>query len=171
MKSIKRIIDKFSIAFSDPKDYRSQDSSTFKSRDGKAMPVDEAFVAWTTGTLDQMIEATNSKTHPIDRHFLLQRIVRESYKLRKDRKHQEICLKFANKHLDEFDELASALKKDMDGVLPRITVFQHHATVLTENGDFNQAIEICNKAIEYQLHDGTQSGFEGRIERILKKMD
>ena len=65
--------------------------------------------------------------------------------------------------------LALALKEDMGGTLPRVTTFQHYATVLTEDGEYEKAISICEKALEYGLHDNTKSGFEGRIERIKKK--
>ena len=58
------LIKRFSIFLKQPKEYRSQSSSVFKARDGKSIPVDEAFVAWSTGTLEQMIEATAvSYTH------------------------------------------------------------------------------------------------------------
>lgn len=72
-------------------------------------------------------------------------------------------------HVTEFPEIAPALKRDMGGVLPRVSTFQHLATVLTETGEFAGAIRVRELAIEYGLQDNTKSGFEGRIERIKKK--
>ena len=66
-------------------------------------------------------------------------------------------------HLREFPDIAPALKEDMGGTLPRVSVFQNYSTVLTEVEEYDKAMSICNKAIEYGLHDGTKSGFEGRI--------
>ena len=167
---IRKIISRFSTLFSSSSGHRSQTPSAYKRRNGQSIPVDEAFIAWTTGSLDQMIDAAESDTHPVDRHFLLQRIVQESYKLRKSKKYRDICLEFAERHFTEFDELSLSLKKEMDDMLPRVTVFQQYATVLTEIDDFDRAIKVCEKAIEHQLHDGTKSGFPGRIHRIKKKI-
>lgn len=166
-----KLVNRFKTLFTKPIGSQPQTSSRKKRRDGKSEPVDEVFIAWTSGTLEEMIDATNSKTHPVDRHFLLQRIVGESYKLRKNEKYQNICLVYAEQHFSEFDDLAPALKKDMSDTLPRVSVFQNYATVLTETGEYNHAIRVCEKAVEYQLQDGTKSGFKGRINRIRKKMN
>ena len=48
-------------------------------------------------------------------------------------------------------------------------MFPYLATVLTEDGHYDEAIEVCRKAINFGLDDGTKSGFAGRIERIRKK--
>lgn len=168
---IRQIIERLLTLFSSSSKHRFQTSSAYKRRDGQSIPVDEAFIAWTTGNLDQMIDAADFDTHPVDRHYLLQRIVQESYKLRKNKKYRDLCLAFAEQHFNEFDELSPSLKREMDDVLPRVTVFQQYATVLTEIGDFDRAIKVCEKAIEYQLQDGTKSGFQGRIQRISKKIE
>ena len=137
----------------------------------KSVPVDDAFRAWTSGDLAQMLKAASTKTNPIDRHFLLQSIVDATYKLRKEEKYRKLCIEYAEKHLKELPDIAPALKEDMDGTLPRITTFQHYSTVLTEDREYEKAISICKKAIEYGLHDNTISGFEGRITRIKKKAE
>lgn len=137
-------------------------------RQGKCVPVDDVFNAWTSGDLDEMLKAVNTKTNPIDRHFLLQSIVSETYKLRKNKKYRKLCIEHSEKHLKEFGGIAPALKEDI-GFLPRIATFQHYATVLTEDGEFEKAIAICKQAMQYGLHDGTKSGYAGRIERIKKQ--
>ena len=144
------------------------ESTAFISRQGKLIPVDDVFRAYTSGDLSQMLKAVSIKTNPIDRHFLLQLIVDATYKLRKEEKYRKLCIEYAIRHLQEFPDIAPALKEE-DGTLPHVTTFQKDATVLTENGEYDKAISICEKAIEYGLHDYTKSGFEGRIERIKKK--
>lgn len=141
---------------------------SFTLRQGKSVAVDEAFEAWTSGDLELMLKAVKSKTNPIDRHFLLQSIVGTTYKLRKEEKFRNLCIEYSEKHLEEFPELAPALKDEMGGSLPRITTFQNYATVLTENKNFDKAIDICIHALSYGLHDNTKSGFNGRIQRIEK---
>ena len=75
----------------------------------------------------------------------------------------------AEMHIAEFPQIVGPLEKDMDGVLPRVSTFQHYATLLTEQSKFDRAIEVCETAIRFGLHDGTKAGFEGRIDRINKK--
>jgi hypothetical protein len=148
----------------------NQEPTTFVTRLGKSLPIDDAFRAWTSGNLEEMLKAVNTRTNPIDRHALLQSIVTESYKLRKQEKYRKICAEFAEKHLQEFPSLVPALKEDMGGILPRISTFQHYATLLTENEEFEKAINVCRQAISFGLNDGTQSSYEGRIKRISAKI-
>lgn len=143
--------------------------TSFTIRQGKSVPINDAFEAWTSADLNLMLKAVSTKTNQIDRHFLLQNIVETTYKLRKEDKYRQLCIKYAEKHLEEFSVIAPILKDDMDGILPRISTFQNYATVLTEDGNYDKAISICEIALEYNLHDNTQSGFEGRILRIKKK--
>jgi hypothetical protein len=138
-------------------------------RFGKSVPIDAVFIAWTSGDLELMLKVSDFKTNPIDRHFLLQSIVKESYKLRKDEKYRNLCYKFSELHLNEFPSLAKGLKKDM-GSLPRVTTFQHFATILTEDLQYIKAIEVCQKAILFGLEDGTKGGYEGRIKKIQDKV-
>tara|TARA_R110002111_G_scaffold256979_4_gene324804 strand:+ start:8009 stop:8530 length:522 start_codon:yes stop_codon:yes gene_type:complete len=147
-----------------------EESAGLTMRMGKCVPVDEVFKAWTSGDLSKMLGALNSKTNLIDRHFLLQSIVTATYKLRKNSSKREICIKISEVHIQEFSKIAPALQKDMGGQLPRISTFQQYATVLTEDGNYEKAISVCEKALEYGVHDGTKSGFEGRIARIRKKV-
>ena len=137
-------------------------------RDGKSVEVGSVFKAWGSGDLNKMLAALSDEAHLIDRHFLLQNIVDITYKSRNEESSRGKCKDIAETHISEFPSIAEALKKDM-GTLPRITTFQHYATILTEDGDFAKAIEVCTIALKYGLHDGTKSGFEGRIKRIEKK--
>lgn len=147
----------------------SSTSETWILRDGKSVPADEAFFAWTSQDLTRMLSALEVKTNKIDRHFLLMAIVSETYKHRSDPEMAQTCARVAEMHIAEFPQIAGPLKKDMDGVLPRVTTFQHYATLLTEQSKFDRAIEVCETAIRFELHDGTKSGFEGRINRIKKQ--
>ena len=143
--------------------------NSFVNRQGTITKTDKVFDAWTSGNLETMLEATKIKTNPIDRHFLLLKIVEETYKLRKNKTEREIFKKFAQQHLDEFPKLSNALKKEFNNQLPNVPTFQKYSKVLTEDYAFKKAINVCKMAIEYNLDDGTISGFQGRIERIKKK--
>ena len=143
--------------------------TAYTIRDGRSTPTDAAFNAWTSGDLDAMLAAANSTTNKVDRHHLLQGIVEGTYKRRTELEMRALCTQYAEVHLMEFPAIAPVLKRQCQGVLPRVTTFQHYATVLAEDGSYDQAVEVCKTAIQYGLYDGTASGFEGRIARILKK--
>ena len=142
--------------------------TSFILRQGKYVPVGDAFSAWTSGDINEMLEAESTKTNSVDRHYFLQSIVGEAYKLRKDEKYKQLCIEYADKHLREFPSIVQVLKDEVGGILPRVTIFQHYAIVLAENGEYGKAIKVCKQAIEYGLYDNTKSGFEGRITRIKK---
>jgi hypothetical protein len=141
---------------------------SFTLRSGKFVPADEVFRAWTSGDLDQMLRVLNLQTNPIDRHYLLVGIVKETYKRRADAAMARECARVAEIHLAEFQELAQALKGDGDGTLPRVPTFQNYATLLAELGDYDRAVWVCELAKYYGLEDGTKAGFDGRIARIRK---
>lgn len=159
----------FKSLFSGTQKTESQRSTTFTLRQGKSVAVDDAFRAWTSGDLEAMLKAASKETNPIDRHFLLQSIVDVTYKRRQEEKYRQICIKYSEMHLREFPEIAPALQKEMDGILPRISTFQRYATLLAEIGQYGKAVFVCETALEYGLKDGTKSGFEGRIARIQKQ--
>ena len=154
-----------------PKRPDERDSSArYTRRIGQVTNADEVFDAWTSGELAAMLKALKKKTNLIDRHFLLMGIVTQTYKARKDPRMREICREISERHIQEFDRIAPALKKDMDGVLPRVSTFQQYATLLSEDNEDERAIEVCERAMSFRLTDGTQSGFTGRIARIRKKV-
>lgn len=144
--------------------------SSYTIRDGQLTPTDQAFDAWTSRDIAKMRAALNTKTNLVDRHFLLMTLVDETYKRRKDDlEAKEFCAQVAEQHIEEFPNIKPALVKSFDGILPRVTTFQKYATLLTEKGDYKRAIEVCEIAISYGLHDGTKGGFEVRIDKIKKK--
>lgn len=131
---------------------------------------DRVSAAHASGDLDRMLAAVDEDCRPADRHFLLMGIVSATYKRRKeDPRSRALCEQFARRHVAEFPNFVEPLRELVGGQLPRVSTFKHLATILTEAGDHEGAIEICELALRYDLHDGTQGGFEGRIERIRKK--
>ena len=136
---------------------------------GLSTKADETCEADTAGDLGQMLEAVSTITNPIDRHYLFKSIVEETYKKRKDPEMRKIFKEIGEKHISEFENLIHPLKERFKGTLPRVETFQYLATVLSEDGDYEYAIEICKTALRYGLHDNTKTGFKGRIMRIESK--
>ena len=137
-------------------------------RFGKPAKSDAVFKAWNSSDLRLMMREINTPTNPIDRHFLLQEIVRLSYQDRSSPESRHICRTVAEKHVQEIASLLPAVIKDGNFV-PRVSTFQYYATLLTEDREFARAIEVCQQAISLGLDDGTQGGYLGRIEKIKKK--
>lgn len=142
--------------------------SVFILRNGKSLPADEAFHAWTSGDLPRMVAACSLATHPIDRHFLLMGIVCQTYSRRDDPKMRQLCLRTGRRHLAEFASIAPVLADDMGGSLPRVPTFAHLATLLAEDDLFDEGVAVCEKAMTFGLHDGTKGDYPARIERIRK---
>jgi hypothetical protein len=148
-----------------------EDGEMYVHREGAVRKADEVFRAWTSGELVSMEKAVDLPTNPIDRHFLLLQICEQTYRSRTDPEMRSKFLAYARLHLREFPSLAPALKRDFGGTLPRVPTFQNLATVLTEDGAFEEAIAACEAALAHGLHDKTVSGFEGRITRIRRKQE
>lgn len=140
------------------------------SRCGETVEADDAFEAWTSGDLDSMVNALDTETNLVDRHFLLMALVDNAYKVRSQPVSGALLRKVAEMHIAEFPEIEPVLEKNMGGTLPRVSTFQKYATYLTEIEEYERAIEVCEIAISFGLKDNTKSGYEGRIERIKKKI-
>ena len=139
-------------------------------REAENGQADNVIEVWTSANHTKMLSQLDQKTTPVDRHFQLMNIINKTYQHRDNPKDREIFYKVSKTHIDEFPHLIPALQRFFE-VLPRVPTFQQYSTVLTEDGRFDEAILICQNAIEFGLHDGTKTGFEGRIERIKKKQE
>lgn len=136
------------------------------SRMGRFVDADEAFEAWLSADLSRMLAARSVGTNPIDRHFLLQGIVKETYRLRRDPDMRRLCIETGVTHLSEFSVIGPALRIDMGGSLPRVPSFTWLATALAEDGRVDEAVQVCETAAHFGLEDGTKGGYPGRAERL-----
>lgn len=123
----------------------------------------------TAGYLDQILRELDDKSHGLERHDYLSKVVEEAYKERAHKSTAKILEYIAELHIKEFPKIRPVLKKATNGALPRVPTFQKYAMFLTEKGDYQRAIEVCQSAIEHGLSDGTKGDFPERIKRIHKK--
>ena len=136
----------------------------------KVRSYDEVYFTGQTNNLRKMLKVAELEKSPSKRHFLLQDIVSEAYRLRKEEKYKNLCLRFCEKHVEEFEGIFKSLKEEFEGFTPIVTTFQYYSTLLTELEEYYKAIKVCELALSYKLDDGTQGGYNGRIKRIKKKM-
>jgi uncharacterized coiled-coil protein SlyX len=106
---------------------------------------------------------------PLARHRLYQQITESSYKHRTDAAWRQISKTFSKQHISEFADIVKPLKKANGGSLPQVLTFQNYATLLAEDKQYDEAIAVCEKALEFGLDDKTKTGFAGRVERIRKQ--
>jgi hypothetical protein len=115
-----------------------------------------------------LVRSLNLKKDPVDRHFCLLETVDLAYSGRANPELAAECARIAEMHLAEFEQIAPALLREF-GLMPHVPTFEKYATLLSEQGDFERAVWVCQLGLYYGLDDRTKSGFNGRIERIRKK--
>jgi hypothetical protein len=128
--------------------------------------------------LERMLNAVRFlpvEGYGLTRHFLLLHIVEQTYRNRDNPQMRDLCKHYSIQHIKEmpyYVKIMDIETKELDGESYRFQVptFQHLATIYTEEKKFIMAIEVCKEAINYHIPDNTKSGYEGRIERIVKKM-
>lgn len=135
---------------------------------GKSVLADEAFYAWTSRDLSKMVRALGVPTNPIDRHFLLQGLIQESYKRRADPAMRALCIRVGRTHVQEFPSIAPVLSKEMGGRLPLVPALKFTVMALVEAREYNEAEVVCQLAAHYGVRDGTKGGFSARLKRIEK---
>lgn len=138
---------------------------------GRGSPIyTEVKEASCSNDLPRMLRALEIPADPVERHFLLQNIVQHTYKLRHDDPEmRKLCEQVGRQHLSEFGAIVAGFKSKLGGLPPFVPSFRDLATVLMENGNYDDAVEVCEAALCFGAGDGTASGFEGRIQRIRKQ--
>lgn len=118
-----------------------------------------------SGNVDHMLQALQGATDPLDRHLLLESIVREAFKLRKkDHKMRDLCQEVGLQHLEEFPQIAERLKVEIGyGAMPYVITFHCVATVLAEWGAYKKAIDVYEMALSYGIDDAIDGGFHAKI--------
>lgn len=170
---IKRFIDNIFKEQVPQKDEVKQPDKSYKEilQEGKIRKAGETFEEWKSRYLNLILEQLPKTNNPIDKHFIYMRSVEHTYRERKDNRMRKLFKRIAIEHISEFDTFAEAWRRKFRLGLPQVPTFQYLTTVHTEDGEYDKAIAVCRKAMAFSLHDGTKSGFQGRIERIRKKRD
>jgi hypothetical protein len=113
------------------------------------------------GTLNDWVEIAKSSLSKDNFQIVHNKIVKLTYPRRKETKMREIFLAHAHKYVDSY-------KIDSPDDSTSKYIYKCLSIVLQEDRKFNEAIELCRKAIQLRLDDGTKTGYPGRIERLKK---
>lgn len=107
---------------------------------------------------------------PLARHYIYTRGIELAYARRAGNlEMRQKAAGFAQAYVDEFHSLKEAVFLDL-GESRYLPVFKQLAIMLEETKDFDKALSLCKKATLLGLDDGTKTGYQGRINRIKKKM-
>jgi len=114
------------------------------------------------------LESLHSKQiSVIDRHFTYNNLIDLYYKQRESS--PEAITKCVYFCLEDIEIVEEFLHVFDSPIIPRIPSIQRLIIIYEKQGKFEEAIKICNIALKLGLND--KSGFEGRIEKIRKKLD
>lgn len=111
-----------------------------------------------------------SNSSILDYHFFLQTSADIYYK-QKDSRDNAIdkVIDFCKEDVSLFPQYSKVMEKEY-GSIPRITTFQTLVMAYEKKQMYSEAIEVCRLALSYNLQDSTKGGYEGRLERLKKKV-
>ena len=121
----------------------------------------ESDESWVNAQLAQALIEYRATSDSTIRYQAMLAAVAECYKQRKNTEYSTYGAGLTAEYLTLFASLGTAVNTKGVG-------FMHLSTLLSDVGMFDEAIEVCQKAISYGLSDGTVTGFEGRMNRIAK---
>lgn len=112
--------------------------------------------------------------NPTDRHFVYVNWEKLLYKRRdKDPEALEKCIELCKKDIAQVDEVLPKLKRTPNGREINVDYysFRRLAIIYEKQGEYEKAIEVCNKALEHNVFANTKMGWEGRKEKLKKKVE
>lgn len=117
----------------------------------------------------EALAAAGQIQDPLERHAVFTKGIDLAYKTRRqDPEMQEVVVNYGTRYVREFADIKDALFDHLGEGPKNIAVFKQLAIALEEAEAHDQAVDVCQKALEFGLEDGTKSGWEGRIKRIEK---
>jgi len=98
-------------------------------------------------------------------HFTYNELIDVYYKQRDDRDDAiEKCIEYCKKDIEIAEEFVAEF-----GEVPRIPSFKRLAIIYERQSRYEEALAVCDQALDIGTTDGTKGGFEGRKERLRKK--
>ncbi len=100
-------------------------------------------------------------------HFAYNELIDVYYKQRDDRDDAiKKCIEYCKKDIEIAEEFVAEF-----GEVPRIPSFKRLAIIYERQDRYEEALAVCDQALDIGTTDGTKGGFEGRKERLRKKMN
>ena len=113
-----------------------------------------------------------TESDPWQRHLIYLHEIENAYRNRRISMDDRIkAIDLSTRYIAEFSSLKSSVFENIQENPRIIPVFKMLAIMYEEEEVFDQAIDICKTALAHGIEDGTKTGFEGRIERLMKKQE
>ncbi len=118
----------------------------------------------------QSLAALKQATDHLERHTLYSRAIDAAYRKRNtDPAMRTLVIEYGNSYVKEFPKLKPVVFKQFKDDPKILGIFKQLAIVLEEDKAYERAMDICRTAINHELEDGTKTGYEGRLGRLMKK--
>ncbi len=118
-----------------------------------------------------IFQSLEKVSDPWERHMIYVRCLDITYKKRAgDQTMHDLAKHWAIEYIKEFPKLKAVVFEHLGDAPKLVSVFKQLAILFEEDREFEKALDVCKNAIENGLDDGTKTGYEGRVERLNKKL-
>lgn len=120
---------------------------------------------------EEMRNLLDQEPDPWNRHLIYISCLDQVYKKRaEDQKWHDLARDYAQAYVKEFPDLKPAVFENL-GEAPKLaSAFKQLAILFEEDQEYEKAVDICKNAMAHGLVDGTKTGYEGRMERLNRKL-
>ncbi len=150
---------------------QSDATVTAKRRRSDTLDGDSLAEIVASGDLTGMETALSHIADPVQRHVLLNRLIKGHYRLRGEPKHRDAFYRVAYVQIEEAPVILNAFAAAGKPRPSYLEAFRATAIALSEEGRYDEAIAVCEKALSLGLEDGTKTGFRGRMARLKRHRD
>jgi hypothetical protein len=123
---------------------------------------------WASDTFSQLVANFPTDGDVQSQHQGLSDVIGHCYKLRKQSDYCQYGANLADTYQALFAQLLKWQKAEKVPLEQKGLGFMQLTTLLNDTGQFDSAMSVCQQAIDYQLDDGTVTGFAGRLIRVEK---
>jgi hypothetical protein len=123
---------------------------------------------WASDTFIQLVASFPTDGDVQSQHQGLSDVIGHCYKLRKQSDYCQYGANLADTYQALFAQLLKWQKAEKVPLEQKGVGFMQLTTLLNDTGQFDSAMSVCQQAIDYQLDDGTVTGFAGRLIRVEK---
>lgn len=143
-------------------------SQTAPDETAPALTPTSTDLSWANAKLLQAVTDMTSAIDVASEYAATSVALAECYKQRKQREYIHYGAHLYSQYIALFEHYLLEMRSTDPEAELKGTGLLHLSTLLSDNGAFDKAIDVCRTAIQFGISDGTVTGFEGRILRIEK---
>jgi len=111
--------------------------------------------------------------NPLDRHFAYNLLIKLYLQLQDEKKDAlEKCIHYCQEDIKHLPEFLEAWKKEYSDISNlKIPSVVHLANIYEKNEEFQKAIDLYSLGLKLGLDDDKEEGFQGKVNRLKKKLN